>query len=83
MPEPTTPKRTRKNSGHTQTINLRSGGTLTLSGTFNLFTMSTEDVEFVSELGGQIRRYNEAQALGSARSPGRPAPQGTGLPRPQ
>lgn len=60
-PVPTpTPKRTRKSrtaSGHSQTIPLESGGSITLSGDFNLFTMSTEDVAFVSDLGGKMREY--------------------------
>lgn len=64
MPEtPVKRTRTRSTSGHSQTINLRSGGTLTLTGTFNLFSMSTEDVAFVSELGGKMRVYLEATAL--------------------
>jgi hypothetical protein len=60
MPEPTKKTRGPRKSAHAQTIDLRSGGTLTLSGTFNLFNMSTEDVEFVSELGRRIREYTES-----------------------
>lgn len=61
-----TPKRTRKSrgeSGHSQTINLRSGGSIKLSGDFNLFSMSPEDVTFVSELGAAMRKYNDASGL--------------------
>jgi hypothetical protein len=61
MPDtPTKKTRGPRKSAHAQTIDLRSGGTLTLSGTFNLFNMSVEDVEFVSELGRKIREYNDA-----------------------
>ncbi len=65
MPEitPATPKRTRKSrtaAGHSQTVALRSGGSITLSGDFNLFSMSPADVAFVSELGATMRKYTDA-----------------------
>jgi hypothetical protein len=86
MPDPkpaTEKKRDRSRSAHSQTIQLRSGGSITLAGTFNLFTMSTEDVEFVSELGRKMRAYNEQQAETKTGSVGTPvaALPPRGLPR--
>lgn len=59
MPEPTTKRtRTRRSSANSQTISLRSGGSITLSGEgINPFSMSAEDLAFVTELAQGLRDY--------------------------
>lgn len=67
MPTDTTaptkrPRKGRGESANSQTIDLRSGGSIRLSGDFNLFSMSPDDVAFVSELGAAMRKYAEMGA---------------------
>ena len=62
MPEPTSPKKTRirRSSANSQTISLRSGGSITLSGEgISPFSMSAEDLAFVTELAQKLRGYIE------------------------
>ncbi len=62
-PDTTTPKRTRRSRGesaNSQTINLMSGGSVTLSGTnINPFTMTPTDLAFVTELAQKLRSYSD------------------------
>lgn len=73
MPEPaTTPKTTRKrrSSANSQTITLRSGGTITLSGeNINPFTMTADDLSFVTELAQKMRGYDTLLTRNSAAKP--------------
>ena len=66
MPEPTTntkKTRTRRSSANSQTIQLRSGGSITLSGEgINPFSMSADDLAFVTELASRLRGYGASQA---------------------
>ena len=65
MPEPTTTKktRTRRSSANSQTISLRSGGSITLSGEgINPFSMSADDLAFVTELAQKLRNYKDSEA---------------------
>ena len=57
-PVPTKRIRRRSLAGSSQTVQLASGGSVTLSGDFNLFSMSNEDFTFVSELASKLRTYS-------------------------
>ncbi|MCA1704979.1 MAG: hypothetical protein LC808_17640 [Actinobacteria bacterium] len=57
---PTVQRPTRESvDGHSQTIELRSGGSLTLTMSVNLFDLSTEDRAFILELVDKVRTYDE------------------------
>lgn len=58
---------------HTKTITLESGGTITLSGDFNLFELSLSDREFVDELSDRIHEYGSVYTLPQADEPIKPA----------
>lgn len=74
MPEATKPKRTRTSTANSQTISLKSGGTITLSGTgINPFTMSADDLAFVTELASKLRNYGAVGSVGSAPAKGAPS----------
>lgn len=70
MPEPTKTTRTRTRSSNSRTIPLRSGGTLTLAGTFNFLDMSGEDRDLVIDLAQRMTVYQNQPA---PPSPGPPA----------
>lgn len=67
MPEPKTTeatprKRDRSRSANSRTIQLASGGTITLAGNFNLLAMSEDEVNLVIEMAGLMTKYEQAQA---------------------
>ncbi len=46
-------------SQHSKTITLESGGTVTVSGDFDLFTVSNYDREFIDGLADYLRQYGQ------------------------
>ena len=63
LPEGPKRTRTRRSSANSQTISLRSGGTITLSGMgINPFTMSADDLAYVTDLAHMLRAYSHSQA---------------------
>jgi hypothetical protein len=49
-----------KPSGTSRTVTLKSGGTLTLSASLNIFDLSDEDQAFVFELIAKLKKYEQA-----------------------
>lgn len=47
-------------AGHTQTVHLHSGGTITLAYDVNMFEVNDADQEFVLALIGKMKAYKSA-----------------------
>ncbi len=58
---------------HTKTVTLVSGGTITLSGDFNLFELSLSDREFVDEMVDRMAEYGGTYTLPQFDEPLNPA----------
>ena len=65
MPEPTNLKRTRTRSsaGSARTIQLRTGGTLTLSGSFNFLELADLDRNFIFDMADLMTKYQQGAGV--------------------
>jgi hypothetical protein len=61
-PIPTKRTRNRSTAGSSRTIPLRSGGSLTLAGTFNFLDMSDDDRTLIIDLASLMTRYEKSSA---------------------
>lgn len=74
MPE-TPAKRVRPSRAavsNSRSINLRSGGTLTLTGNFNALDLTVEDLQFITGLAKVMTEYQTQQAARAPQAVTRP-----------